>query len=143
MTAAAIKAVYVDYKRVKSRKVHQIIFEVPTETWPENYRVLGEPDINTSQWFGIAALNVSESAPTPKDNGSNLAANAALLLRNPLFQRFLESEYGMTTISAEASNITVKHILKIDSKSVLNQDPQKAAQWRDLRAEFEAWKVAA
>ena len=33
MTDAAISAVYVDYKRVKTRKVHQIILEVPSETW--------------------------------------------------------------------------------------------------------------
>lgn len=144
MTKAAIKAVYADYKRVKSRKVHQIIFEVPSEEWPDHYKVLGEPNIDLSQWFGIAAMNVVEPAPTAQDNGVNLAANAAILLNDPMFQKFLDQMYEIT-LSENKSNYdqTIKYLVGINSKSELNTNPQKAQQWRELRAEYEAWKLAA
>lgn len=143
MTKAAIKAVYTDYKRVKSRKVHQIVFEVPSEDWPNVYRVLGEPSIETSDWFGIAAMNVTEPAPTPQEQGTNLAANAAIMLGDQLFQSFLAHEYDCLVDSKESANICIKMLLDIESKSTLNTDPQKAAQWRELRSQFEAWKLVA
>lgn len=143
MTKAAIKAVYTDYKRIKSRKVHQVVFEVPSEKWPEIYRVLGEPNIETSDWFGIAKMNVQEPAPTPKEQGSNLAANVAIMLKNPVFKKFLRERGGISVMGDEekTANFNLKKILKIGSKSELNTNPQKAEAWRDLRSEFKAWEL--
>lgn len=143
MSAAAIKATFTDYRRVKSRKVMQIVFEVPLETWPNDYKVLGEPEIETSQWFAIAKMNgAAEPAPAPKEQGSNLAANAALMLQDQLFTLFLREIGGYASDHPYhgTDNDLLKAHLGIKSKSELNTDPAAAARWRDLRAEFEAWK---
>ncbi len=134
---AALSAVYTDYRRVKSRKVHQIVFELPSEKWAEAYRVLGEPSIETSEWFAIAKLQVpAEPAPAPKDVGSNLAANAALMLKEPAFQAFLV-EKGIAFNDVDHG---MKVLLHINSKAQLNTDPAAAARWRELRSTFEAWR---
>lgn len=142
--AAAIKATFTDYKRIKSRKVMQIVFEVPLETWSRDYSVLGEPEIETSQWFAIARMDgAKEPAPTPEKQGSNLAANAALTLREGSFQRFAWQlqpiEYRPASPSLEIAESYVKGRLGIKSKSELNTDPRAAAMWRELRADYEAW----
>lgn len=138
MTAAATKAVFATYKRIPSRKVMQVVFEMPLESWPAAYRVLGEPSIETSQWFAIAKMDIqAEPAPTPKEQGSNLAANAALLVKEPAFQRFLADQYR--TLHAIDPDEKLKNILSIKSKRELNEDPAAAARWRELRSEYEAW----
>ena len=139
---AAIKAVFVDYRRIKGRKVHQIIFEVDSAMWPAAYKVLGEPEIDTSAWFGIARMNVTEPAPTPKEQGSNLAANAAILMEEePIFGLFLREGLSRAErAECDSTDTLLKRRLGIKSKSELNTDAAAAARWRDLRAEFEAWK---
>lgn len=140
MSKAAIKATYSDYKRVKSRKCHQIIFEVASEQWPEVYRALGEPDIDTSQWFAIAKMEGAiEQAPTPEKLDKNYAANAALLLQEISFLAFLAGTYhpqGFREISADE---VLKQHLGIKSKSELNTNAQAAQKWRELRSEYEHW----
>lgn len=144
MSNAAIQAVYTDYKRVKGRKVHQVVFEVPSEKWPEVYKVLGEPDIETSQWFGIAAMNVTEKAETPEDQGKNYTANAAMMVKEESFRRFLGScyseDYVMTPVEADKD---VKARLNIKSKSELNTDNAAAERWKGLRSQYDAWMAAA
>lgn len=137
MDKVAINAVYADYRRVKGRKVHQIIMEVPSEMWPEFYKVLGEPDIETSQWFAIAKMDAKEPAPTPESNGVNLTANAAIMLNDSSFQNFLEYRFPNQQIDYDWA---LKKLLDIESKKELNTDPAAAIRWRDLRAEFKLWE---
>jgi hypothetical protein len=139
MSTAVITATWSDYRRVKSRKCIQLVFEVPMEQWPAAYKVLGEPEIETSQWFAIAKMNgAAEPAPAPKDHQSNLAANAALMMQEPIFTLFMR-EMVPDHRSDNVDNL-LKRYLGISSKAELNTDPAAAARWRNLRAEYEAWK---
>jgi len=55
--AAAFRASYSDWKPIKTRRVIQIVFEVPWESHDEAYRALGGmPDPGSERWFGIARL---------------------------------------------------------------------------------------
>ncbi|MCP4990553.1 MAG: hypothetical protein GY928_32290 [Colwellia sp.] len=140
MSKAAISATYVNYKRIASRKIMQLHFEVPLEQWPEFYKVLGEPNIDTSQWFAIAKMDAKEPSPTPEDTGANLTANAAIMLGEGSFQKFLSSRYPVTCLDRDSDfDKVLKEVLKITSKRELNTDPAAAIRWRDLRAEYEAW----
>ncbi len=144
MDKAAISAVYVNYRRIATRKVMQIHFECPLEQWQEFYKVLGEPDIETSRWFAIARMDATEPAPTPEDNGSNLTANAAILLCSVSFQKFIQN-YGPQALRPgyQSPDNQLKAILAIESKKELNTDPAAAQRWRDLRSEYKAWMQAA
>jgi hypothetical protein len=65
------------------------------------------------------------------------------MLNDPSFRAFLQREYNLIVNDANHADAAIKDMLQIDSKSILNTNPQKAQQWRELRAEFEAWKLAA
>lgn len=134
MAAAAISAVFVDYKRIKGRKVHQVIFEVPSETWSETYGVLGEPSIEGSEWFGIAKLN---GVPVQEAKGGPLAKKAALLCNEGAFKRFAEQS-GYTD--------PVKFIYArcdVTSRAHLDHDDGAAKQFRELTLEYDAWRNVA
>ena len=55
------RACYSDWKLVKTRKVVQIVFEVPIEYEKAAYAVLGGmPDAAAEKWFGIVRLPVND-----------------------------------------------------------------------------------
>lgn len=134
MSKAAIDAVYVDYRRVKGRKVHQIIFEVPSERWPEAYRVLGEPTIETSEWFAIAKMVGAEPMQA---KGGKLAQRAGILCDEGGFKRFaIDAGY----------DDPVKMIYSrcdVTSRAYLDHDDGAGRAFLDLVSEYDAWRIAA
>jgi hypothetical protein len=139
---AVIKAVFADYRRIKSRKVMQLVFEVPLETWPADYKVLGEPEIETSQWFAIAKMaGMAEPAPTPDEIGSKLVANAAMMIQEPSFHQFLRERHNVVVRNNMDADHAIKALLGIASKREIGIDPAASEKWRDLRASYEAWKL--
>lgn len=68
MTAAAFKANYSDWKPIKSRRVIQIVFEVPWERHDEAYQALGGmSDPAHERWFAIARLDERKVMPAAID----------------------------------------------------------------------------
>jgi hypothetical protein len=62
---SAFRAVYSDWKLVKTRQTVQIIFEVPLHDADAAYEVLGGmPAPAAERWFGIAALVAGAGGPT-------------------------------------------------------------------------------
>ena len=58
MTEAAIRADYADQKRVLTRKVLQIILEVPIEQHEHVNKIIGLPSLpGESKWVGVALLD--------------------------------------------------------------------------------------
>ena len=58
---AAFSATYSDWKVVKTRRVVQIVFEVPLEAAGHAYNVLGGmPRFEKEEWFAIARLKHGE-----------------------------------------------------------------------------------
>lgn len=55
-TPTAIRAEFANHKRIPSRKVLQIILEVPEEHTKEVFDVLGYPNTSKSIWVGVARL---------------------------------------------------------------------------------------
>lgn len=54
---AAFSASYADWKIVKTRRVVQVIFEIPLEAAGHAHNVLGGmPDPEAETWFGIARM---------------------------------------------------------------------------------------
>jgi hypothetical protein len=61
----AIQAVFVNHKRIPSRKVMQIILEVPEEHQRNVFDVLGYPNSSMSLWVGVARMYPPESETPP------------------------------------------------------------------------------
>lgn len=56
MNDLAFKATYANFKNVQSRKVLQIILEVPIELATQVFDVLGMPNAHESSWVAVAKL---------------------------------------------------------------------------------------
>lgn len=53
---AVIKAVFVNHKRIETRKAFQLILEVPEEQQKEVFDALGYPNSSKSIWVAVARL---------------------------------------------------------------------------------------
>lgn len=62
---AAIRAVFAEWRMVKTRKVLALVFEVPLEQQGEVLTILGAPMPDAEIWCGIARLNLSATPPIP------------------------------------------------------------------------------
>lgn len=141
MEKLAIDAVYVDYRRVKGRKVHQIIFEVPSEKWPEAYRVLGEPTIESSEWFAIAKMY---GIAPQEAKGGKLAQRAGILCSEGGFRRFLADRAGRPHImSHDEAKAEIYRICGVSSRAHLDHDESAGKEFLSLVQEYEAWRIAA
>lgn len=162
---AAISADFADFRQVKSRKVAQLIFEVPLEQLPEVMEVLGWPRPDGNIPVGIARL-VAEIGPDSRggsnttQGGSPQSASgegqdirrtyarsemAAILSRDAQFQEWFNSQYDFgdnPIIPATAdqayilTNARLKLNLRIKSRSELDTDPSKGEAWDKLYNSF-------
>ncbi len=74
-TPAAIRAVFAEWRMVKTRKVLALVFEVPLETQGDVLTVLGAPMPDAEIWCGIARLQPVAAEPEkPKDEAKSRRA---------------------------------------------------------------------
>jgi acid phosphatase family membrane protein YuiD len=64
---AAFQATYANFKNVQSRKVLQIILEVPIENAHQVFSVLGMPNSHESAWVAVARLENDIALPIAKE----------------------------------------------------------------------------
>lgn len=65
MEHAAIQATFATYKFIQSRRVMQIILEVPMEHASHVTQALGYPMPGVSTWVAVARLNINGEAYEP------------------------------------------------------------------------------
>jgi hypothetical protein len=80
----------------------------------------------------------------PRRSAKDYAAEASMKCGEASFQRFLAERHasdddGDLRDTATAGSV-LRRVLAIGSRKDLNTDPEAAARWRDLRAEFQAWE---
>lgn len=139
MDKSAIAATFVDYRRIKTRKVHQVIFEVASETWPEVYAALGEPNIESSEWFAIAKMRGVTPEPT---KGAYWAGQAAMMCNNPDFWRYLPAKGIVDAdvqVDADLAAEVVRRQCCVTSRAHLDHDDEAAKEFRQLKSDFEFW----
>lgn len=152
MNAAAIKGTYSDYRRVKGRKVLQLIVEVPLEQAPQVHKAFGEPSPDGSTWVAVARLDAEKSEqpqPDKKEDKHKLSRQAAMLCGDTQFQNFLKHKHSIAweqylphgSYDVVAA-MCVRTICLVRSRSAFDAEPDAAARWRDLKASFEAWRLA-
>jgi hypothetical protein len=71
---------------------------------------------------------------------SDYAAECAMMCGRADFRRCLSACHGLDVADDERVKTRVRSILKIKSRGEINDDLQAAARWKDLRANFNAWK---
>lgn len=61
MNPTAIKATFCNFRNIQTRKVVQIVCEVPIEQAGQVYESLGWPDASDPKWVAICLLNENAS----------------------------------------------------------------------------------
>jgi hypothetical protein len=96
--------------------------------------------------YMIALVEIGDDeAPVekPKDNPHRLSQQAAILCDDARFRRFLTQVKRPVDIERGHSPAPAADMLRatldIASRSDLDTNPEAAARWRNLKAEYEGW----
>jgi hypothetical protein len=137
----AFRATFSDLKLVKTRKVAQLIFEIPIEQFDAAYEVLGGmPVAAEERWFGIAALDVAK-VEKPKRTWEELQPQqqAGMRCSEPTFIEFLKrtraSEWNAATDAADC----VRMICGVNSRVELGTNQKARVIWTQLDSAYKAW----
>lgn len=134
----AIRATFSDFRTVKSRKVAQLVMEVPIEDADAALRTLGgvpRPDVD--RWVGIAPITEEASRrPAEKPATARTWADltysqqAGIRCNEPTFQEWMNST------DADHAAKAVRQVCGVASRAELDQDRVAGTRWRDLDAAF-------
>lgn len=161
------KATFSDFKNIKTRKVMQIILEVPIEAADAALKTLGGvPRADRETWVGVARLDpaiAAQEARAPAHDPRNppaepsatkerqkfaampLAKQAAIRCeQDEPFRRFLaERLYGPSSgvvLDPSMAAEEVRHICGVGSRRDINDADESGEKWRSLDREYLSWK---
>ena len=143
MTDDVISGTYSDFKIVKTRSVAQIIIEIPLEAGQSAIDLLGLPNPSSEVFVAVARLQsqprIDLKASEPK--GRSYAQEAGILSNDPAFHLFIQApdlgpDSEFVTIAAEY----IREKCDVASRRDLTEGTPEGAAFRDLKAEFNAWK---
>lgn len=76
-----------------------------------------------------------------KEKETDHAQQCGRLCNDRVFRRYLLERHQLTDQSdIERINTRVRHILAVQSRAELNTDPSALARWKNLLADFYAWR---
>ncbi len=140
--AAVIKATFSDWKTVKTRKVLQLIFEVPLEQTKLVLDTLGQPMPHEEMWVAIALLR-DGGGPEPeqpkekrKFEDMPRSQQAGMLCQDGDFQIWLNVEDGDYE---EAARI-VREKCGVNSRRELDISQFAAEKWDKLVEDYRSQK---
>jgi hypothetical protein len=139
---AAIRGCFADFRLIKSRKVAQLVIELPIEEADAALATLGGlPQPAAERWVALAALNVTSIKPQEKRRFEDLksAMQAGIRCGEPAFRKFLNEQFRYDASSENDAAEAVREICGVASRSALNLDPVAAAKWQGLDARYVLW----
>ncbi len=141
-----IQGTYSDFKTVKSRKVLQIIVEVPIENMQQALNVLGAPNPHAETHVAIAPLKpeATEGKPTVVESKqpAPLAQKIAILCQEQMFIKFLNERVDWVS-NKETAAECIRRCCKVKSRSEIEANQEATAKWESIYSQFQAWKEAA
>lgn len=137
MPAAAFHASYADWKLVKSRKVVQIVLEVPMEASDAAYQLLGGmPNPAAEIWVGVARLaKQPDTEPEQKErrrwSDLSVGEQAGIRCNEADFQRFVDAN------NASEAAATLRERFNVASRKDIRRD-----RWEEFETEYQLWQRA-
>lgn len=156
--ADVLQATYADLKTVKTRSTCQLILELPIEALTDVVALLGAPVPGNEVWVAVARLRAPQAAPTPElDHKPEPPANddtnkpprplsqvSAILCNIVAFRRFIHEAKGYEVIpTVDEAAAWVRETCGVKSRSEFDTDEAAAANFRRIRADYDAWMRAA
>ena len=144
---AVIKGTFSDYKLIKTRKVIQIIVEVPVEQQAQVFAALGYPMPDSEAWVAVARLDLEkinvnlEKADKPKRPFPEwpLSQQAGMRCEDYGFWQFLSKTQRGNPLNIEEAACIVRVACGIDSRAQLDDEERPRGIWLRLNAEYEQW----
>jgi len=140
---ASIKAVYCEWKMVKTRKALVLLFEVPLEHQELVQQVLGTPMPDESIWVAIAKLRPEATAKV--QTLRPLSQVAGTLCSIVTFRRWLaatsepEDAAQFAVFDIDMAAQAVRTRCGITSRRELDSNIDAARKFRDMRTDYENW----
>jgi hypothetical protein len=145
---AAITGDYVDIRFVKTRKVCQVVIELPIEAGASFVAAFGTPNPAGTVPVAIARLIQApqieaQANPVPvaalTRKGGKLAKKAGMLCSKSAFWKFMgEQAMGTPTNADEAAEV-LRRALGIQSRSEIDHDELAATAFKAIESSYQAW----
>lgn len=147
----AIACTMLSYKTVPTRKVFQIVVEMPIEHAGKAIALFGAPDPDGATWLAMARLNPGSSNGRTPDfesgNGGSSPSSgtkreytqsqrAALMLKDKEFQDWLVNIYWTGKEEIGDYDGLLKRALGITSKTELDTPGKAAEAWDQMLTSF-------
>lgn len=136
----AISGTLADIRRVKTRKVIQVIIEVPEEHHAHVHQVLGWDYDTTQVALAVINPNVSKVNDEPKAEKQRqkwidlpYPQQAAMRCNEKAFQEFLNAR------DAEVAAHVVRKRCGVESRSEIKRDTVAGGSWMALEKEYLIW----
>ena len=144
---AVIRATFSDWRPVKSRKVLQLILEVPVEQTEQVLQTLGAPMPDAERWVAVALLQPEKPAQNAVPDRQAVAyapgrrrfselprsQQAGIRCDDPEFARWAIRNWGMEGDSAAD---VVRWRCQIASRAELDTNNRAARIWDEIDAQF-------
>ena len=162
---SAVLATFEDVKRVKTRKVWQLIFEVPEERADQALQALGgSPQSGQDRWVGIARVDEkvavvpqdARSAPEgtetpatpetrtqpPKERRPwhelSATTQAGIRCNERDFLKWLLPSMWMRPDAPKIAVMTIRDRCGVKSRAELDQNEQAARMWHAIERDYQA-----
>jgi hypothetical protein len=145
MSAPAIfEATYSDMKIVRSRKVMQVIVEMPIENGQKFVSAFGMPSPGEETWVALARLDPkAKDKPAPKESKRwdqmSSAQQAGIRCAEKSFQAFIADRRGSPCLSADDAADFVRGFCGVESRASIDGTIGASASWRALDGEYLEW----
>jgi hypothetical protein len=147
---AALKGTFSDFKLIRSRKICQLVIEVPLEHADAALQALGGiPNPADERWVAVARLNPEAKAqPIESDEDGrkrrfhemNPAAQIAMSCSAPSFREYLRThKVASLPDDKDACDSWLKGFLGVKSKTEVVPGSEAFAVWNELRGSYEVW----
>lgn len=126
-----------------------ILCTIFQDALPEEIELIGEAFSNIALLLELRERSITAYAEVQRQLGrkgpvlreGNFAAQAAMLLSEPLFHRFLERhDTGGAIHNRDLADGALKRVLRIKSKTQINTVARAQVAFLQLRSDFEVWK---
>jgi hypothetical protein len=134
MTSAAMQADYCDLKIIKTRKVIQVVLEIPQEAGDAFIAAFGLPRSDKNVPVAIARLDLAAKVEKPK--GGRLAQRAGIMCSDARFAQFLSESYGYRKDRVVEG---LREMCGVQSRADLDHNPQAALKFNKIFDEYNAW----
>jgi len=142
-TNKVMQGTYSDFKVIKTRKVIQVVVEIPIEQGNSFVEMFGVPDPSQEVWVAIAEIN--RTAIETQGEATKAVQQAGMLCRSLEFGKWLRDHRGCPEVDPESHESIadgLRAILGIVSRTEFHNSPDLVTAFNRLKGEYDSYVVA-